>query len=89
MNLLSVNYYEHEAPISCNTTVYLSFMVHARVFESYINFAFMDTSYHILPVLPIKDLTNKVFKPTTSFKHATGKKTSVSNLCALFCLCAI
>ena len=33
-------------------------MVHARVSEAYIRFAFMYTTDHIFPVLPIKDLIN-------------------------------
>ena len=33
-------------------------MVHARVLELYVHFALMYTTYHIFPVLPIKDLIN-------------------------------
>ena len=36
-----------------------SLMVHARFSEVYIHFAFMYTTDHILPVLPIKDLINE------------------------------
>ena len=33
-------------------------MVHARVLEAYIHFALMYTTYHIFPVLPIKEMIN-------------------------------
>ena len=49
----------------------------------------MYTEYHIFTVLPIKDLINKDGKLTTPFKLATGTKPSVSNLCVLFCPCAV
>ena len=39
-------------------TISHSLMVRARFSEAYINFALMYTEYHILPVLPIKDLIN-------------------------------
>ena len=39
-------------------TIAHSLMVHARVPENYIHFALMYTTYHIFPVLPIKDLIN-------------------------------
>ena len=42
-------------------------MVHARVFEAYINFALMYTTDHIFLVLPIKDLINEYCKLTTPF----------------------
>ena len=66
-------------------TISNSLMVHARFSESYINFELMYTADHIFPVLPIKDLINEDGKPTTPFKLATGKKTSVSHLRMLFC----
>ena len=59
-------------------------MVHARVLEAYINFAFMYTTDHIFPVLPINDLINEDGNPTTPFKIVTGMKPSVSRLCVLF-----
>ena len=37
-----------------------SLMIHARVSEAYIHFAFMYTTVHIFPVLPIKDMIKKV-----------------------------
>ena len=40
-------------------TVAHSLMVHARVTEVYVHFALMYTTYHIFPVIPIKDLINK------------------------------
>ena len=60
-------------------------MVHARVSEVHIHFALMYTTYHIFPVLPIKDMINEDSDPTTPYKLATGTKPSVSNLCVLFC----
>ena len=42
-------------------------MEDARVLEEYINFTLMYTTYHIFPVLPIKDLINKIGDPTTPF----------------------
>ena len=47
-------------------------IVHARVLEAYICFAFMYTTDHIFPVLPIKDLINEDGDPTILFKLATG-----------------
>ena len=61
-------------------TITHSLMVHIRVSEVSINFAFMYTEDHIFPVLPIKDLIKKYIKQTTSFKLATGTKPSVSHL---------
>ena len=58
-------------------TIAHSLMVHARVLEAYIHFSLMDTTYHIFPVLPIKDMINKDGDPTTPYKLATGTKTSV------------
>ena len=40
----------------------------------------MYTTYHIFPVLPIKDLINKDGDPTTPYKLATGTKPSVSHI---------
>ena len=53
-----------------------SIMVHARVSEAYIHFAFMYTTDHIFPVLPTKYLINDNGDPTTPYKLATGKKPS-------------
>ena len=66
-----------------------SLMVHARVPEVYVHFALMYTTYHIFPVLPIKDLINKDGDPTTPHKLATGTKPSVSYLRVLFCPCVV
>ena len=41
-----------------------SLMVHARVLEACIHFELMYTTYHIFPVLPIKDMTNEDFDLT-------------------------
>ena len=60
-------------------TVAHSLMVHARVLEVYVHFALMYTTYHIFPVLPIKDLINEDGDPTTPYKLATGKKPSLSH----------
>ena len=60
-------------------------MVHARVLEAYINFAFIYTADHILPVLPIKYLVNEDTKPTMPFKLATCTKPSIFHLRVLFC----
>ena len=49
----------------------------------------MYTTYHIFPVLPIKDLINKDGDTTTPHKLATGKKPSVSHLRVLFCPCVV
>ena len=49
----------------------------------------MYTIDHIFPVLPIKDIINKGGKPTTPYKLATSKKTSVSYLHVLFFPCVI
>ena len=65
-------------------TVSHSHMVHARVSEAYVHFSLMYTTYHIFPVLQIKDLINKDGDPTTPHKLSTGKKPSVSHLGMLF-----
>ena len=49
----------------------------------------MYTTYHIFPVLAIKDLINKDGYPTTPYKLATGTKPSVSHLRVLFCPCVV
>ena len=64
-------------------------MVHARSWEACIHFSFMYTTYHIFPVLPIKDLINEDGKPTTPFKLKICKKPSVSHLCVLFFPCVV
>ena len=65
-------------------TVAHSLMVHARVTEAYDNFTLMYTTYHILPVIPIKDLINEDGDPTTPHKLTTCTKPSVSYLRVLF-----
>ena len=67
------------------STIAHSLMVHARVLEAFIHFALMYTTYHIFPVLPIKDMVNEDGDPTTPFKLATGPELSVSHLRVLFC----
>ena len=70
-------------------TVAHALMVHAIVPELYVHFAFMYTTDHIFPVLPIKDLINEDGDPTTPHKLATGTKTSVSCLRVLFFPCVV
>ena len=65
-------------------TIAHSLMVHARVLEAYIHFELMNTSDHIIPLLPIKYLINKDGKPSIPFKLATSTKPSVSHLRVLF-----
>ena len=59
-------------------------MVHAQVLVAYIYLVLIYTAYHILLVLPIKDLINEDGEPTTSFKLVTGTKPSTSHLNVLF-----
>ena len=49
-----------QVKVTCRTlrTISHSLMVHDRVLEAYIHFAFMYTTYHIFRILPIKDLIN-------------------------------
>ena len=70
-------------------TIVHTLMVHARVPEVYVHFAFMYKTDHIFPVLPIKDLINEHGDPTTPQKLATGTKSYVSHLCVLFCPCVV
>ena len=66
-------------------TVAHSLMVHARVPELYIHFAFMYTTDHIFLALPIKDIIKDDNDLTTPHKLATGTRPSVSYLRVLFC----
>ena len=70
-------------------TVAHSLMVHARVQEVYVHFALIYTTYHIFPVLPIKDIVNEDGDPTTPHKLATGTKPLVLHLRVLFCPCVV
>ena len=70
-------------------TVAHSLMVHARVTEVYVHFALMYTTYHIFPVISIKDLINEDGDSTTPQKLATGTKPSVSHLRVLSCPCVV
>ena len=69
-----------QVKVTCRilSTITHYLMVHTKVLEPYIHFAFMYTTDHIYPVLPIKDMINKEGNPTTPFKLATG--TSWSDL---------
>ena len=64
-------------------------MVHDRVPEVYVHFKLMYTTYHIFPVLPIKDIINEYGDPTAPHKLETGTKPSVSHLRVLFCTCGV
>ena len=64
-------------------------MIHDRLSEAYINFALMYTTYHIFPVLPVKDMINEFGELTTPYKLATVTKYSVSHLRVLFCPCVV
>ena len=68
-------------------TVTHALMVHARIPGVYVHFTLMYTTYHIFPVLPIKDLINEDGDPTTPHKLATGTKPSLSHLSVLFFPC--
>ena len=70
-------------------TISHSIMVHARVSEGYIYFELMYTTYHIFPVLTIKDLINEDGDQTMPYNLATGMKPSVSNLRVLFFPCTV
>ena len=70
-------------------TVAHSLIVHARVLEVYVHFTLTYTTYHIFPVLPIKDLINEDGDPTTPHKMATGTKPSVYHLRVSFCTCVV
>ena len=70
-------------------TIAHSLMVYARVSEAFFQFALVYTTYHIFPVLPIKDMINEDVKLTTPFKLAKGTKPPVSNLHMLFCRCVV
>ena len=58
-------------------TVAHSLMVHAIVSEVYVNFSLIDTTDHIFPVLPIKDLINEDGDTKNPHKLATGTKPPV------------
>ena len=66
-------------------TIAHSLMVHARVPEAYICFAIMYMTYHIFPVISIKDIINEDGDPNTPYKLATGTKNLVLHLRVLFC----
>ena len=68
-------------------TIAHSIMVHAQVSEAYIHFVIMYTTYHIFPVLLIKDLINKDGETFVPFKIVTGTKTSILHLHVLFFPC--
>ena len=70
-------------------TIEHSLMIHARFLEACINFALMYMTYHIFPVLPIKDLINEDSDPTTPHKMATGTKSTLSHLRVLFFPCVV
>ena len=80
-----------QVEVTCITlrTIAHSLMVHTRVLEAYVHFAFMYTIDHIFLVIPIKYLINEDSDPTTPFKLLIGTKPSVSHLHVLFCTCDV
>ena len=70
-------------------TIEHSLIVHARVLEANVHFAFMYLTDHIFLVIPIRDLINEDGDPTTPHKIATGTKPSVSHLRVLYCPCIV
>ena len=58
--------------------------LHVRVLEACIHFALMYLAYHILQIIPIKDLINEDGNPTTPYKLATCMKLSITHLRVLF-----
>ena len=52
-------------------------------------FELMYMTYNIFPFLPIKYMIKVDSNSTMPLTHATGKKPSVSHLCALFCPCVV
>ena len=64
-------------------------MVHAQVFNEYINYGLMCTIKYISPVLPIKHLLKHNGESNTTQKLATGTKTSVSNLSVFLSMCCM
>ena len=69
-------------------TVAHSLIVYARVSEAYVHFAFMYTTDHIFPVLPIKYLINQDSDLTTPHKTCNRYKTfSVTFTCVIFSMC--
>ena len=64
-----------------------SLMVHAQVSGAYTHFSLMYMAYHILSVLPIKDLINEDDNLTTPFKLETGMKPSILHYLLYFSVC--
>ena len=66
-----------QVEVTCITlrTISHSLMVYTRVLGAYIHFAFMYTTDHIFPVLPIKYLINEDGDPTTPYKLANRYRT--------------
>ena len=62
-------------------------VLHAQVLGAYIDSALIYMADRIFLVIPIKDLIKKDGDPTTTFKLATGTKSSILYLCVyFFCL---
>ena len=57
-----------------------SMMVFARVDESFTHHASVYAAHHIVPILPLKDLTNKQGKSVTPHELMTGEKTKITYL---------
>ena len=93
MTLASPNHQEMNGQVKVTwitlRSIAHSLMVHARVSEAYIHFAFIYTIDRIFPVQPIKYLINGDGNLTSPFKLATGTKTPVSHSHVLFCTCVV
>ena len=68
-----------QVELTCRTlqAIAHSIMLNARVYDEYINFAFMYMTGHIFPVLSIKHLVKQDGEPATPHKLAIGTKPSV------------
>ena len=75
-----------QVELTCRTlqAIAHSIMLNARVYDEYINFAFMYMTGHIFPVLSIKHLVKQYGEPTRTQKMATEMKLSVSNPLFIF-----
>ena len=70
-------------------TIAYFLMLHVNVLELYFHSVLMYTTYHIFPVLPIKDMIYEDGYLTTPIKLVTGKKHSVSHLNVSVCPCDV
>ena len=75
--------------LSFTSTHLVYVTVAAQVSEKYIHVALIYTTDNTFTFLPIKHLVNQIGEPTTPHKLAIRTKTSVSNMCVLFCTCVV